>query len=202
MGKKIVLPNNKKNNNALKSIPIYDEKYKKIVEEADAKIMEARREETKIFHEAKKFISTSSCYNNTIYKLCIEDLVGNLFYSLKKRNIDTNQVSYKLVDAYENIIAYELDKLNLKCVFDISRDKTNCFLYYNKDIYVDVKDDNDFSIGIALVNDLPIDYFIYNYQGYLTLDLLNIIINDNTIDQVIDAYNDEMKDKSKILTIS
>ena len=198
---KIVLPKKQKIDNVFKSKPVYSEEYKNLVNEADAKIMEARYQETKILHDAKNFFSTSYRPESDLtYKLYIEDLVGNLFYSLKKRDIDANQVSYKLISEYEYIIACELEKINIKCFFDVSRDKTNNFFYYNNDIYADIKDDRGFSIAVGLVNDLPIDYFINHYQGYLSLDLLKVIIADNTIDQVIAAYNEEIGVKQKVLS--
>ena len=194
--KRLELPRQNKTKNVIVSKPTYTEEYKQIVKEADDRIQESKRQNNIVLHKAKGFKSIS---NNTCVRLYIEDLVGNLYYSLKKRNIDNAYISYKLIDAYEHIIAEELDKLNIRYYFDLSRDKTNDFLFYNNDIYKDVLDERGFSIGIELVKDLPVEYFIYHYQGYLTLDLLRIIIDDNIIDRVVDVYNEELGTKKRIL---
>ena len=194
--KRFELPNQSRIKNVSISKPTYTEDYKQIVKEADDRIQESKHKDAIVLHKAKSFKALS---NNNSVRLYIEDLVGNLYYSLKKRNINDTQISYTLINSYEQILAEELNKLNIKYYFDLSRDKTNDFLYYNNDLYKDIKDERGFSVGIELIKDLPLEYFIYNYQGYLTLDLLRIIIDDNTLDRVASAYNEERGIEKRII---
>ena len=189
-----------KNAKVSKTKLVNSKKYSQIVKDADKKIEDRRRKEPKILYDAKQFRTSPLKLEDTItYRLSMEDIVGNLFYTLKKGNVDVMEVSYKLIDKYAKIILEELNKVNINCWIDLSRDITNDFLEYNSDLYLDVKDDRNFSTGIALVSDLPINYFIEHYQGYLSLEILKVIIDDDVIKKVIDAYNEEIGVKKKIL---
>ena len=118
------------------------------------------------------------------FNIFIEDLVGNLFYTLKSNNIDVNEISYNLIEKYKCILADNFIKNNIHYRFNLSRDDTYQFLINNSKYYEESEDEKN----IVLVHDYDASFFANRYQGYLSLEVLKTILDNEVIDKTIKAY--------------
>ncbi len=129
----------------------------------------------------------------------IEDLVGNLFITLKEYNYENIKISYHLIDIYSDILKKELKKVGLNSIFNLSRDNTFSFLARNSHLYTEYND-----TYIRLITDMSIDDLIELYRGYLLLDAAITIESPTVKEAIVNAYNEELKNnkvKNRILNV-
>ena len=123
----------------------------------------------------------------------IEDLIGNLFITLKKAGYDTDEITFELLEEYRKILKIHFEKNDFTPSFFLSRDDTNRFLQENKDMYYLEND------TIYLINDASLEDLINKYHGYLPLDILKIIIDEHTINDTIEMYASKSKKYSRVI---
>lgn len=124
---------------------------------------------------------------NTSYNLYTDDLVGNLFLTLKRNNIETDKVSFELIEEYINILKEELRKKGINLSIHCSRNETNDFLERKNNLYR--RCDN----YIEYVGDVPVEQLFEMYIGYLPLVVCSVIVSEYVVNTVIEKYNAEKR---------
>ena len=119
---------------------------------------------------------------NTIY-MEMDDLVGNLLITLLKEGYDVDKIPYSLIDEYTNILSNHFQENNIYPYFGLSRDLTYVFLLRNTDKYYEAEDHR-----IGLVRRFTVDELINMYQGYLSLEVLLVILDEDVVHETCEAY--------------
>ena len=121
----------------------------------------------------------------------MDDLVGNLFITLKELGYDTDKISYHLIDVYSDILKVNLKEVGVISVFNLSRNHTNSFLNRNKHLYTEYNEKY-----ISLVTDMSLDQLIELYHGYFQNRVILTICSDTVKEAVNNAYINELKENN------
>lgn len=117
------------------------------------------------------------------YIIVIEDLFFNLLITLKKDDIDPKVLTHKEICDYGKKLVEFASTKEIKIVLSLSRDQT--YRFYN-DNY-GVIEDNEHG-GIKILKNLSTDELIYDYRGYLPLDVLLLILDKDFQKQVTQEF--------------
>ena len=128
-----------------------------------------------------------------IVKFDLEDLVGNLLCTLKRCGFNPTELSYSLIDEYGHILVTELNKNNISCYLRLGRNYTYQFLDDNVNLYEESTD----GTSIMIMEELSVNDLARKYQGYIALDTLLTILDDNVTIMTLDAYKKDLQAKHK-----
>ncbi len=127
----------------------------------------------------------------------IEDLVGNLLFTLQREGYNVDKLPYSMIEEYKNILASHFLENGIYPYFALSRNLTQIFLLNNEDKYYAVDEHN-----IGLVRKFTLDELASMYQGYLSLETILVILSDEVIKETCEAYdkyvNREQLDNNKV----
>lgn len=121
------------------------------------------------------------------YRLEIDELVGNLFFTLKKNLIPAKEVSFNLIEDYGDLLKNKLKDKNINVLLDLSRDNTIKFLAENRNLYT-ISEDNS---SIIINDNTTLETLINKYHGYLPLDILLVILDGNVMSKTVEMYNND-----------
>jgi len=116
------------------------------------------------------------------YSFSNDDLIGNIFFTLKKNLIYTNKISLDLVDKYKDILT---DIFNMKYMKVLFKNTTDENIDEEKIYTIDENKD------IILNDNITLEYLIDKYQSVLPLDILLVILDSNVVAQLIKEYNND-----------
>ena len=122
----------------------------------------------------------------------IEDLIGNLIFTLQREGYTVTKLSYSMIEEYKDILAGHFLDNGIYPYFGLSRDQTYNFLIKNQDKYYEIDEHN-----IGLVKQFTIEELAEMYQGYLALAVLKVILDDRVIQETCEAY-DKYINKEKV----
>ena len=125
----------------------------------------------------------------------MDDLVGNLFITLKELGYDIDKISYHLIDIYSDILKANLKEVGIVPVFNLSRNHTNSFLDRNKHLYTDYNEEY-----IRLISDMSTDELIDLYRGYLSNKVVFTMCSNSVKEELQNAYNKLLEASVKIKT--
>ena len=120
----------------------------------------------------------------------MDDLVGNLFVTLKMSGYDVNRISYHLLDEYINILFLHLQYKRIQTSFKVSRDFKQHFLQNNKDLYLE--SDEKY---IDFIGNMSLDELIEKYCGVLSTKVMGIMHSEAVMREVVAAYEFEFGKK-------
>ncbi|MBR5662531.1 MAG: hypothetical protein IKX00_02625 [Bacilli bacterium] len=125
-------------------------------------------------------------YYSKNYYVTLADLFFNMLITLKEAGINPNSLTYKECEDYGEIIKEFAKKNNINICLVLSRKDTNDFF---NDYYEYVIDNNDNEI--KLKKDVDVIELINLCRGYLSLDILMIILNKELEKKVVFKYDSE-----------
>ena len=125
--------------------------------------------------------------------LDLEDLVGNLLSTLKKCGFNPTQLSYSLIDEYGRILIHNLNEKNIYCYLRLGRDYTYQFFDDNVDLYEESPD----GTAIMIMEELSVNDLARKYQGYLALETLLAMLDDNVTIETLKAYKKDLENSHK-----
>ena len=116
-----------------------------------------------------------------------EDIVGNLFLTLRKLEIYDKKISFALIEDFRDLLYKSLEEKGYEPSHDFSRDTKNSFLSENADLYC-CEDDT----YIVLEKDLSTKQLTDMYVGCLNLDAIKIMESKDFKNAVLDVYEEEI----------
>ena len=128
----------------------------------------------------------------------LQDLVGNLFITLKQAGINDDRLSYRLIDTYADLLLEELSKQHIDVYFRLSRELTDQFLDENQNLYEESADGK----SIILLEDLSDSDLVKKYRGYLTVKVLIALVDKGLTIKVLQAYKeDKIRDHKEAIKL-
>ena len=128
----------------------------------------------------------------------LQDLVGNLFITLKQAGINEDRLSYRLIDTYADLLLEELSKQHIDVYFRLSRELTDQFLDENQNLYEESADGK----SIVLLEDLSASDLVKKYRGYLTVKVLIALVDKGLTIKVLQAYKeDKIRDHKETIKL-
>lgn len=106
----------------------------------------------------------------------IEDLAANaLIVALTK--LERNYVTYRELEDYGTKVIKLLNSKGEKAVLLLSRDNTNAMFRNYSDFFVETEDGH----AVALAEGKRVKDLIYQFRGYLALDVLKAFVDKSAI---------------------
>lgn len=100
----------------------------------------------------------------------IEDLAASALIAILSENDNNRFVSYEKIEEYGKLVVKKLRKDNEPAVVIFSRESTNA-MYRNYSDFFEEKNEKNHD-GISLKSDKSIDDLIDRFCGYISLDVL------------------------------
>lgn len=112
--------------------------------------------------------------------LSLEDLAANAFIEASIREEGRRFFSYKNLERYGDSAIEKLKEQNIKCVLDLSRDKTS-YMYNSYGNFFEEGSLNK-EKGVKLREGVTIESLVVNFRGYIRLDVLLALSASSVID--------------------
>lgn len=106
----------------------------------------------------------------------IEDLAANaLIVAMTK--LERNYVTYRELEDYGTRVVKLLNSKGEKAVLLLSRENTNAMFRNYSDFFVETEDGQ----AVALAEEKQVKDLIYQFRGYLALDVLKAFVDNSAI---------------------
>lgn len=106
----------------------------------------------------------------------LEDLAANAFITLLQNNIEKRNLSYNVLEEYGRKVLYILkSRFNEEARLILSRIETDLFYYKFSKFFTEYDD------GVYLKETITYRDLIYEFRGYLSLNLLLSFVDKETV---------------------
>ena len=111
-----------------------------------------------------------------MFLINLEDLAANAFITLLKNNIKQRKITYNVLEEYgRKILIILKSRFNEEARLNLSRIETDLFYYKFSKFFTEYDD------GVYLKETITYRDLIYEFRGYLSLNLLLSFVDKNAV---------------------